>query len=118
MLIKQNYFLSFFTNILIPKNIINNPTIIFNTFDTDSGIKPDKTVPSKATNDKNKSVAEINPIENITNYFYFNPSLIIFVVKTLSQKTIVIGLDNVNINPCIKILAVLGFKFNPGIKLH
>lgn len=78
-------------------------------------MKLDNMVPNTATTDKNIKVAETNPTEKIINSFFSNLSSIILVVKTLPQKTIVIGFDNVNTNPCIKILADVGFKFSPGI---
>ena len=82
-----------------------------------SGMKLESTVPRIATDVRNNKVAETNPIENIINSFFFNLSSMILVVSTLPQKTIVIGLDKVRTNPCIKIFVDVGFKFNPGIIL-
>ena len=82
-----------------------------------SGIKLESTVPNIATNVKKNKVAETKPIEKTINSFFSNLSSIIFVVNTKTKKTIVIGLDKVNINPCIKIFLEVGFRFNPGIIL-
>lgn len=91
------------------------PTKIFIILDIFSGIKLDNIVPNTATNVKNINVEDTKPTENTVNSFLLNLSSIIFVVNTLPQKTIVIGFDKVNINPCINILLDVGSKFNPGI---
>ena len=77
--------------------------MIFNMFEMFSGIKLESTVPNIATDVKKNNVAETKPIQKTTNSFFSNLSSIIFVVNTLPQKTIVIGFDKVNTNPCIKI---------------
>ena len=97
--------------------MIKTPTIIFNIFEIYSGMKLESIVPNIATNVKKNKVAETKPIEKIINSFFSNLSSIIFVVNTLPQNTIVIGLDKVNTNPCMKIFVVVGCKFNPGIIL-
>ena len=84
-------------------------------FEIFSGMKFDNIVPNTATNVKNIKVEDTKPTENIVNSFLLNLSSIILVVNTLPQKTIVIGLDKVNIKPCINILLDVGSKFNPGI---
>lgn len=110
----QSFFL---TNNFIPKNIINNPTNKFKILETIVGINSERIVPNNATLVKNNKVEETNPIANKTNCLFVNFSSIIFVVKTLPQNTIVIGLDKVRINPCIKILDEVGVKFKLGIRL-
>ena len=98
----------------MPKNIIKIPTIIFNIIETFLGIKLDIIVPNTATIVKNISVEDTKPTEKNANFFLFKLSSIIFVVKILPQKTIVIGLERVKIKPCINILLDVGFKSNPG----
>ena len=74
-------------------------------------------MPNIATVVKNNNVADTKPTENTINSFLLNFSSIILVVNTLPQNTIVIGLDNVKIIPCINALEEFGFKFSPGIIL-
>ena len=97
--LKTLNFYCFFINNLIPKTIINIPTTIFKILIIISGIKFDNNIPKIATIVKNNKVADTNPTEKIINSFFLKFSSIIFVVKTLPQNIIVIGLDSVNIIP-------------------
>ena len=90
---------TFYNNIFIPNNIIIIPTIIFIILEMFSGIKLDNIVPNITIKVKNISVEDTSPTENTISSFLFNLSSIIFVVNTLPQKTIVIGLERVSINP-------------------
>lgn len=69
---------------------------IFEMFDE---MKLLKIVPKAAISVRKNRVADTRPSEKINSSFFFKLSSIILLVRTLLQKTMVIGFDKVKIKP-------------------